>query len=165
MASSRSVGMELPDVKNVFLTQKGSKEEILVDESIIKQFKNFSRIIRVSAYFIRFARNCKLKNNQINGPLNTVELQESLLALARLSQGASFQTEINFLKDKKRITKGKLSSLNPFLGQADILRVGGRLENSKFSEDKKHPIVIDSNHTFSKLIFQQEHVKLLHAAD
>ncbi|XP_041969837.1 uncharacterized protein LOC121726512 [Aricia agestis] len=45
-----------------------------------------------------------------------------------------------------------------------ILRVGGRLTNSNsFSYTKKHPILLGSNHSFTKLLFRYEHVKLLHA--
>lgn len=43
------------------------------------------------------------------------------------------------------------------------MRVGGRLANSEFSFDKKHPIILQSTHKFTKLLFEYEHVKLMHA--
>ena len=64
---------------------------------------------------------------------------------------------------KKIIRKKGLKSVAPFLDDNEMLRVGCRLANSNFKEDEKYPILIHSSHTFTKLLFQHEHVKLLHA--
>jgi len=54
--------------------------------------------------------------------------------------------------------------LNPFLDQEEIIRVGGRLNNAEnMHRDKKNPIVLPANAHFTKLVFNHEHVKLLHA--
>ncbi|XP_033212150.1 uncharacterized protein LOC117169753 [Belonocnema kinseyi] len=123
-----------------------------------------SNRVSAIAYCKRFTKNCKLKESRITGPLNTKELRESLLDLAKLVQQVSFQTEINALKNGETIVRKKgLKSLAPFLDENEMLRVGGRLSNSNFKEDKKYPILIHSHHTFTKLLFQHEHVKLFHA--
>ncbi|XP_052755320.1 uncharacterized protein LOC128201681 [Galleria mellonella] len=43
------------------------------------------------------------------------------------------------------------------------MRVGGRIDNSNYSDDKKHPIILQSTHIFTKLLFTFEHKRLLHA--
>lgn len=43
------------------------------------------------------------------------------------------------------------------------LRVRGRLQQSNFEFDKKHPSILDSGHYLINLIFHYEHTKLLHA--
>ena len=87
-----------------------------------------------------------------------------MLNLAKLAQKVSFQTEIEALKKGQTFIRKKgLKSIGPFLEKNETLRVGGRLSNSNFKEDKKHPILIHSNHTFTKLLFRHEHLKLLHA--
>lgn len=43
------------------------------------------------------------------------------------------------------------------------MRVGGRLENSDYCYDKKHPILLQSAHRFTKLLFIHEHKRLMHA--
>ncbi|XP_050305577.1 uncharacterized protein LOC126742817 [Anthonomus grandis grandis] len=43
------------------------------------------------------------------------------------------------------------------------MRVGGRLANSDFDYSKKHPILLSPTHKLTKLIFEYEHVKLMHA--
>lgn len=60
-------------------------------------------------------------------------------------------------------SKSKISSLNPFLDKEELIRVGGRLHASSFGFEKKHPIVLDSRHHFTKLLFEYEHNRLLHA--
>ncbi|XP_043466815.1 uncharacterized protein LOC122501430 [Leptopilina heterotoma] len=67
------------------------------------------------------------------------------------------------LSQNKVITKGNLSSLNPFLDDKNILRVGGRLNNSDFNENKKHPMLISASDKFAKLLFENEHRRLMHA--
>lgn len=55
-------------------------------------------------------------------------------------------------------------SLNPFFDTENkIIRVGGRIQNSKFDFAKKHPIILSANHHLTILITQHEHIKLLHA--
>ncbi|XP_026331507.1 uncharacterized protein LOC113238871 [Hyposmocoma kahamanoa] len=44
------------------------------------------------------------------------------------------------------------------------MRVGGRLDASAYSYDKKHPMLLSSKHKLTTLIFKQEHIRLLHAA-
>jgi len=43
------------------------------------------------------------------------------------------------------------------------VRVGGRLKNSEFAIDKKHPIVLNANHLFTNLLFTNKHLRLLYA--
>ncbi|XP_022177324.1 uncharacterized protein LOC111038506 [Myzus persicae] len=43
-----------------------------------------------------------------------------------------------------------------------LIRVGGRLENSNFTEDQKHKIVIPANNRVTRLIFEDRHRMLLH---
>lgn len=43
------------------------------------------------------------------------------------------------------------------------MRVGGRINNSAYDYDKKHQIILKANHPLTKLIFHEEHKRLLHA--
>ncbi|KAG7295504.1 hypothetical protein JYU34_021711 [Plutella xylostella] len=44
-----------------------------------------------------------------------------------------------------------------------IIRVGGRLEQSSYNYDKKHPILLHHSHTLTILIMRGEHIRLMHA--
>ncbi|KAJ8930006.1 hypothetical protein NQ314_017262 [Rhamnusium bicolor] len=84
-----------------------------------------------------FSANCRNPENRQVGSLSVSELDKSLKTLVKISQQDSFQTEIHTLRKGISQSKGKLLNLNPFLDPDDILRVGGRLQRSHFSFDKK----------------------------
>nr|XP_049701803.1 uncharacterized protein LOC126055663 [Helicoverpa armigera] len=129
-----------------------------------EKYSNFNKLIRIYAYVQRFVHNCLNKNSRISGPLDVKELDKSLLTLVRLSQLDSYSDEIKLISDKKTLNcKSKLLALNPFLDDNNILRVGGRLQNSEFDYDKKHPMILDAKHQFTQLLFRQEHERLFHA--
>lgn len=60
-------------------------------------------------------------------------------------------------------SKSKILSLNPFLDSEGLLRVGGRIGNSKYEYNKRHPIILDGKHKLTFLIMHHEHMRLFHA--
>lgn len=55
--------------------------------------------------------------------------------------------------------------LNPFLDNQGVIRVGGRLANSDFHYDQKHPIILPNKHPFVKYLITHMHRKYLHAGN
>ena len=55
-----------------------------------------------------------------------------------------------------------MASLNPFLDEEDLIRVGGRLNLSNLPSEAKHPIVLSPNSHLTRLIVTKEHRRLLH---
>ncbi|XP_071580238.1 uncharacterized protein [Temnothorax nylanderi] len=133
------------------------------DSPIFKFTANLNHLIRIMAYCKRFIDNCKRRDKHGSGVLTVAELTETLHILAKLAQAQSFLNEIEMLKMGEPITKGRLASLSPFIDNKGLIRVGGRLKNSEFDTDKKHPIVLSSEYQFTKLLFISEHLRLLHA--
>ena len=56
-----------------------------------------------------------------------------------------------------------MSSLDPFLDESGVIRVGGRLQQSQLPYDNKHPIVLHPSAHITRLIIEREHIRLLHA--
>lgn len=85
--------------------------------------------------------------------------------LCKLSQLESFPSEYNLLSNKKQIgIKNQLLKLNPFFQETNgLIRVGGRLSNSNYDYDTKHPVLLHSSHHITQLIFKHYHTSLLHA--
>ena len=79
-------------------------------------------------------------------------------------QGTHFPNELRILsKDSLEIQRSsKIYSLNPFIDDQGILRVGGRQQRAKFSYNSRHPIILDSRHPPTKLLIRSEHIRLLH---
>ncbi|KAB0799070.1 hypothetical protein PPYR_06950 [Photinus pyralis] len=74
-----------------------------------------------------------------------------------------FSDEIRSLSRNKFVNKhSKLLKLHPFLDDQGLLRVGGRLVNSKFQFHKRHPIILSCKHPLTRLLFHKWHKLLLH---
>lgn len=121
-------------------------------------------MIRVVVYILRFIHNCKqTKNMRRSGTLSADELDQSTQILIKACQRDSFAEELHCLETNKPVNrKSKLLSLNPFLDEQNLIRVGGRIQESICEYSKKHPIVLCSKHNFTKLLFRVEHVRNLH---
>ena len=57
---------------------------------------------------------------------------------------------------------GNISSLNPFIDQDRILRVGGRLKKASIPYEQKHPAILPKNSKLGKIYFSTMHRKLFH---
>ncbi|GFU66730.1 integrase catalytic domain-containing protein [Trichonephila clavipes] len=94
---------------------------------------------------------------------NYSEVNEAELCLIKNLQAFAFQEEIEFLaKSSCNSKKGKLFSLNSFLDGNQILRVGGRLQNSDLTYSQKHPAIFLADHLLTKLILINIHNRNFH---
>lgn len=98
--------------------------------------------------------------------LSADDLEKTKTVLIKMVQSHYFSHEIKKLQEKNSLPKdNKLKSLYPFLDTNGVLRVGGRLQNSEFSYNKKHPIIIPYGCHLMKLIIRDAHVKTLHGGN
>lgn len=135
------------------------------DFNLFHRFSELNKLIRVTAYCLRFIKNCKatLAGKQ-TGNLSREEINLSTDLLIRLSQGESFPDDLHSLRTKGYVSnKSKLKSLSPFLDSQGLLRVGGRLQHSNLTFAQKHPSVLAATHPFTKLIVKHEHERSMHA--
>ncbi|XP_054719215.1 uncharacterized protein LOC129228558 [Uloborus diversus] len=128
-------------------------------------YSSYTKLIRVTAWIQRFIFNLKHPNSKHLGFLSADELHHATLTVIRTVQGSVFHNEISSLKCNKVIPRSsKLNSLNAFLDQGGILRVGGRLSKSQtLSYDQKHPMLLPKSHVITKLIVRHYHLAYLHA--
>jgi len=144
---------------------------------ILTRFSSLQRLVRVSAYILRFQFNVRIKALRSklrtrrrtqtlhfrSGVLHSSELKEALYALIRISQHAESQEEIQRLLDKRPLPgSSSFCRLSPLLDQNGILRVGGRIKNAEANYDFKHPIILRKSNPLSLLIFTEAHAKTLH---
>lgn len=132
--------------------------------NLIERFSSLDKLQRITAYCLRYINNLKCdRKDRMLGTLSVVELDRAMISLIKITQEKSFSLEIRDLSLKKEIShKSILLSLHPFLDRYGILRVGGRIKQSNFNFDKKHPIILPKSHTLTDLIIQKEHIRLLH---
>ena len=133
------------------------------DLNIFQKYSSAKKLKRVIAYIFRFLFNCTNNNDKKTGFLDCEELENSTNVLIRLAQQESFPQEYNQLKNNKPLDrKSNLLNLSPFIDDKQLMRVGGRMQNSAYPYDKRHPIILSSKHVFTKLILKEEHERLLH---
>ncbi|KAL0818992.1 hypothetical protein ABMA28_008279 [Loxostege sticticalis] len=150
------------NVVSCFVDLDSSVDDVV--SCFINKKSNFKSLQRSMAYLLRFIYNCRNKNNKIIGHLSVEELQNSLNLIIRKSQVEMFPDEYAILKSQKSLpNKNRLLSLSPFLDSNDIIRVGGRLNNSPYNYDVKHPILLCSKHHLTIILFDNFHKKYLHA--
>nr|CAI5868851.1 unnamed protein product [Callosobruchus analis] len=146
--------VEVPEQRRVLHIQLST-----IDISF-ERFSNLLRLQRSFAYVLRIISNCRNSKTPTTSYLPVEELSNSLCSVIKISQIQSFYEDYsNLLNCRKLGANSKLLSLNPFLDEKGVLRVGGRLSNSEYAYDKKHTIIIDSHHQLSKLIFRNTEVQ------
>ncbi|VEN58681.1 unnamed protein product [Callosobruchus maculatus] len=132
--------------------------------SVISKFSSFSKMRRVFAYIIRFKlKTQRLNEKQLSGSLTPEELDSALIYIVKIVQMSSFSNDYWSLFQTGRVdSKSSLLSLCPFIDSDGLIRVGGRLHNSDYLYDKKHPYILPKNHHLSVTIARTEHQRLKH---
>ena len=132
--------------------------------SILQKYSNYWKLVRMVAWITRFCCNAHWLGPHISGPLHLFELRDAIRTLVKLSQLECFASEHKRLSRSQEIDKSSsLASLSPFIDHHNIIRVGGRLQNSELSFDQKHPPVLDPHHSLTKSIIRYFHKIHFHA--
>lgn len=136
----------------------------LMGTDILEKYSSIIKLQRIIAYVFRYINNAKNKERKTTGPLVLNELETSLSTIMKLTQFTEFEKEIKCLEKGTSLSpQSKLLTINPFLDSKGILRVGGRLAHSELLDKQKHPILLPYNHHITRVIIQNEHVRLHHA--
>ena len=127
-------------------------------------FHHWKDALEFYALFSDFTTNHERKwyaTQRISDHVKSNLWKELLIAV---TQQSFYSKEISGLLRKENLNKkNSISSLNPFLDADNILRVGGRINNSELSYEAKHPIIIPTKSHLANLIIHFSHKILLHA--
>lgn len=134
---------------------------------LMQRFSDWRKIIRITAIVLRYVNNSKLKDPRkrtTGRALSPNELGKAVEYWAKCAQAAVYRAEIECLKakDTQLPSKRKITSLNPFLDENGVKRVGGRLVKAAIEYGKKHPIIIPPRSRLCYLIMQQAHSDTFH---
>ena len=93
----------------------------------------------------------------------TEERQAAKVNILRSVQRDIFADEIESLESGKPVPRGSpLRTLDPYLDEDGLIRVGGRLRRSKLPHLEKFPIVMPRNHHVSLLLIRHHHDQVQH---
>lgn len=156
---------DIPETKNVscvVITDVFVNSDNLVNV-LLNRYSSFRKYLNVMSYILRFLNNCRANaGNRRVGLLQSTDIDGALTFTIRAVQRECFSEEYKSLTKNKSISnKSKILSLNPFIHD-ELIRVGGRLQNSDIPFNCKHQIILPNNHVLTKRILQHEHERLLH---
>lgn len=136
-------------------------------EILSKKYSKFTKLVRIIARIFHFFNNLK-RSMRDESRENLVTQKEYQLASERIikwTQLESFAKEIKTINQQKPLpNSSKLVSLNPFLDENGILRVGSRIRNATVQYNTRFPTILPANHIITNLIIDETHIKHFHAS-
>ncbi|OXA46198.1 Gag-Pol polyprotein [Folsomia candida] len=171
-------GIPNPTTVQVLESEDVSKEERQVtchitlsdtDQALLCGTSSLRKLQRVTAFVLRFVRNCRNPNlhpqkTKSHHPLTPGELHQALNHWVKVVQHQAFYEDLQQLKKGQPLhSKSKILSLSPFLDETGVIRVGGRLKSSSLSPDQKNPILLPYHGQLTHLIIQDAHIRHFHA--
>ena len=135
------------------------------DELLETKSNSLLSLIKITCWIKRFTAKSQQKTVPKDLTLSRAEGAAAEEFLLKRSQARTFTAELQQLKarpPKNLSTKSRLLALHPYMDKKNLLRVGGRLNNSSLPEEQKHPLILSSTDIFSKLLLQHYHHQLSH---
>lgn len=124
-------------------------------------FDNLTELIKAITYCRRFL-NYKKNTSNNSQNLTTKELEDSLKICIRKAQEEEFKEEIDRLQINRQVKKrSQLPTLNPYLDEKNILRVGGRLRHANLPDTINNPVILGRGNSLTQFIIADAHSKSL----
>ncbi|XP_045170970.2 uncharacterized protein LOC123533396 [Mercenaria mercenaria] len=116
---------------------------VLID---LSRYNSYRKLIRVTAYVLRFINNCRAVTIRRRDPLNVTELQNAEHRWLQNCQHTEYAREISSLKtSEKRLPI--VRQLKLFLDDRGDLRCGGRIQNAPLEYAITFPYLLPPKHT------------------
>jgi len=148
---------QLPEIKPVCLV---TREETPCEWSL--RFTSFNQMIRVIAQVLRFIQMCRKKSVEL-GYLRQSELDAAVHVVVKNAQRRYVSDLVDSLLKGTTIPSKSVARLCPFLESVYVVRVGGRMQNSNWSERRQHPMLIPKETHLAVLIVRHWHLYACHA--
>ncbi|XP_060882006.1 uncharacterized protein LOC132953650 [Metopolophium dirhodum] len=126
------------------------------------RFSSFDHMIRVVARLRRFISRCR-KMDVETGFLKQSELDTALIMVVKSAQNCFFREVISNLTRGEEVQRKGIARLSPFLDSLGVVRVGGRLQNTSWSERRRHPMLIPKEAHLAVLVTRHWHSYACHA--
>lgn len=145
-----------------------------MDELIdFKRFSNWQRLVRATAYVLRFVHNLKSEFDcRVFGLLSSNELSLAESFLYKKIQYDCFQEELVIVRHNETVSVDKLKDFpktsfirtcSAYLDENGVMRMRTRLDRATaISDSVKCPIILDRRHYGSQLIVDYYHRKYKH---
>ncbi|XP_059050688.1 uncharacterized protein LOC131845624 [Achroia grisella] len=164
-ADCASRGLQPSELKTHTLWWNGPiwLHEPIVDlpifEFATKEEEKVSKVIEIKSLVT-------INRKEINRQLIEEEIQESeeaLMICIKQVQHLYFSDEMKQLQKGSVFKRSEVYSLNPFLDEKGILRVGGRIHLAKLNYNERHPIIMPEISHLTQVIIMDAHNSTMHS--
>ena len=129
---------------------------------VLENYSTLTRLHRVTAWVIRWTMKARGQEDT-TGDLTAEELKRAERIWLGDVQTDAFSEEKTMLQDGHLIPHASsIFHLTPFLSEG-LLRLTGRLQESDLSLSEKHPVILPSEHHYTKLVIMDLHESLCHS--
>lgn len=124
------------------------------DENFYDRISSYPKIIRVTAWILRFSENCRIpKSLRLHGELGVNEIEIAELRILKLIQKKAFP----------KATEGKIRPLQPIIDEKGILRIKSRVLMREDTENFRFPIILPSDNLLVKKLILWKHLETGHS--
>lgn len=142
------------------------RNNITIVNELLSQYNSITRVTKVLGWVLRFIKCARDKHRALHSydkVLTSCEMNNARTILIKEVQGQDFAEDLEYIKEHGHVgPKSKIISLNPFVDDTGLLRVGGRLHNADISKSAKHPIILSCHGRLTDLVIHQAHMLTLH---
>ena len=124
-----------------------------------KRYGSKIKLLRVTAYVLRFIRRVKKLAIKSTRELSAEEILEAEEIWIRDIQTNAFSDELKLLTSPHgpKSSKSRLNQLHLFLDDKGIIRCEGRIENAAVTPEYKKPILLPTRHQFTDMVIKENH--------
>ena len=135
-----------------------------------KRYSSLTRLLRISAYVLRFIGNLKAKlsgkTNRVVQEFSATEVKQAEWYWIKTIQSSSFEDEIKFPTKKcQLLPPPRVKQFGLYLDDVGILRFKGRLNNADLPITSKNPVLLPSKNDFVNLMIKDVHHKIKHSGE
>ncbi|XP_043661591.1 uncharacterized protein LOC122625565 [Drosophila teissieri] len=140
---------------------------VAADNFIIpfQRFSSFSRLMRTTAWVLRFVRWCRKQRNELEEyGLTAAECKAAENLLVRQAQLESFPDEMRSAKTGQDVARSSdIRGLVPYLDEDGILRAYGRIDAALcMPYSARRPVLLSHRHSLTELIVRDFHARMKH---
>jgi len=129
----------------------------------LTKYSTLTRVVRVTALLVLFARKWKTPEVYNDNILTTKEMLEARNLLLKATQQINYKQEISYLKNSDTFKEPAIvRQLSLYLDDEDLLRCRGRLQYTDLPHETKFPIFMPKDNYLTTLIVQSMHNMVMH---
>lgn len=134
-----------------------------LDSGRFSRFSSWERLIAALMYIRRFIQRKTTKLPNLSQMKDTDLFLDTERMVIRYVQKRVYQEELICFKSAKTLNKSSpIFTLDPYLDEHELLRVGGRLKHLYFDVMFKNPVILPAKHQITTLIARKCHEDIKH---